>query len=347
METVASESPRLIVAGRFLTGQEEERWQRTLRDPVQVLLRVILTVLLGFFSIQAAGAALQSDWRIPSLVFPLIAGCLWFLAAQVFRAHRRKRQVLESTWLERWQDHRMIRAGCMISLYGDHVAYSTMRGSRILPYAEVTYCVESVDGIRFGNGRVDVCFRSADMTATQLFAVRRFLQEHMNPSLYRVKKSAIPLLAEPLPTVRFANYDTVITRATVFPPEDNREFRDLLKLVLPQMVIYSLTPALLTALTPWPLLNCLIFCAVFMAVGVLLTHLTVRVKRIKQEAIRLAFTKEGVARQQNGEVSFAVHGRYQLNTNDFGVTVWYASGERLDIPWSAIEDPDALKREIA
>ncbi len=347
MDKLVSESPQLVVAGRFLTGQEEERWQRILRDPVQALLRVVLIVLLGFFSIQAAGAALASDWRIPSLVFPLIAGCLWFLIAQMLRARRRKRQVLENTWLERWQDHRMIRAGCMISLYGDHAAYSTMRGSSILPYTEVTHCLESADGILLGNGHVVVCFRSTDMTAAQLFAIRRFLQEHIDPSLYRVKEPAIPLLAEPLPTVRFANFDTVITRATVLPAEDTREFHELLGLVLPQMVIYSLTPALMTALTPWPLLNCLIFCAVFMSAGALVTHLTVLLKNRKQEAVRLAFTKEGIAKQQNGVVSFAVHGRYRLNTSEVGVTVLYASGERLDIPWSAIEDPDALKREIA
>ncbi len=347
MDKLACESPQLVVAGRFLTGQEEERWQRNRRDPVQALLRVVLIVLLGFFSIQAAVASIQSDWRIPSLVFPLIAGCLWFLIAQTLRARRRKRQALENAWLERWQDHRMIRAGCMISLYGDHVAYSTMRGSSILPYTEVTHCLESVDGILLGNGHVTVCFRSADMTAAQLFAVRRFLQEHINPSVCCVKQPAIPLLTEPLPNVRFANFDTVITRATVLPPENTRGFYELLRLVLPQMVIYGLTPALMTALTPWPLLNCLIFCTVFVLAGALLTHRLVRLKNSKQETVRLAFTKEGIAKQQNGVVSFAVHGRYRLHTSEAGVTVLYASGERLDIPWSLVEDPDALKREIA
>ncbi len=347
MDNFTSESPQLVVAGRFLTGQEEERWQRNLRDPVQTLLRVVLIVLLGFFSIQAASAAAQSDWRIPSLVVPLIAGCLWFFIAQMLRARRRRRQALENAWLERWQDHRMIRAGCMISLYGDHAAYSTMRGSSILPYTQVTHCLESVDGILLGNGHVVVCFRSADMTAAQLFAVRRFLQEHINPSVYRFKEPAVPMLLEPLPTVRFANFDTVITRATVIPAEDTREFHELLGMVLPQMIIYGLTPALMTALTPWPLLNCLIFCSLFMLAGALLTRLTVRLKNRKQVAVRLAFTKEGIAKQQNGVVSFAVRGRYQVNTSEAGVTVLYVSGERLDIPWSAIEDSDALKREIA
>lgn len=343
MDNFASESPQLVVAGRFLTGQEEERWQRMLRDPVHALLHVVLIVLLGFFSIRAAGAAAQSDWRIPSLVFPLIAGCLWFLIAQMFRVRRRKRQVLENAWLERWQDHRMIRAGCMISLYSDHAAYSTMRGSSILPYTQVTHCLESVDGILFGNGHVNVCFRSADMTAAQLFAVRRFLQEHISPSVYRIKEPAMPLLFEPLPHVRFANFDTVLTRATVIPTEDVREFQELLRLVLPQMIIYSLTPALMTALTPWPLLNCLIFCGVFLLAGALLSYLTVRLKNRKPEAVRLAFTKEGIAKQQNGAVSFSVRGCYQVNTGESGVTVLYMNGERLDIPWSAVENPDALR----
>lgn len=347
MDTAFPESPQLVVAGRFLTGQEEERWQRLLRDPAQSLLYVILFVLLGFFSIQAADAAIKIDWRIPSLIFPLIAGCLWFLIAQMLRTRRRKRQALENVWLERWQDHRMIRAGCMISLYKDHAAYSTMRGSNILPYAEVTHYLESVDGILIGNGHVVICFRSADMTAGQLIAIRRFLKEHITPRIYRVKESATPLLNEPLPTVRFANFDTVITHATAIPAEDPQEFQESLGMVLPQMAIYGLTPALLTALTPWPLLNCLIICGGFLLLGLLLTYLAVRLKSRNREAVRLAFTKEGVARQQNGVVSFAVHGRYQLTASDVGVTIRYMSGEQLEIPWSAIEDPDALKREIA
>ncbi|MBQ7038651.1 MAG: hypothetical protein IJN61_06060 [Clostridia bacterium] len=346
MDNFTSDLPQLVVAGRFLTGQEEERWQRTLHDPVSKLLCVVLGVLLIFFSIQAAGAATQIDWRIPSLVVPLMAGCLWFLIARVLRARRRKRQALENAWLERWQDHRMIRAGSMISLYRDRAVYSTMRGSSILPYTQVTHCVESVDGILLGDGHVTVCFRGADMTAQQLFAVRRFLQEHVSPSVYRVKESAVPLLSEPLPNVRFANYDTVITRATVIPTTDNRDFHELLGIVLPQMIIYGLTPALMTALTPWPLLNCVIFCGVFMLLGALITHLAVRLKTGKQGVVRLAFTKEGVAKQQNGAVSFAVRGRYQMNKSEAGVTVLYATGERLDIPWSAIEDPDALNREL-
>ena len=346
MDTVTSESPQLVVAGRFLTGQEEERWQRLLRDPASTLLHVVLIVLLGFFSIQAVDAAAQSDWRLPSLVVPLMAGCLWFLIARALRARRRKRQKLETAWLERWQDHRMIRAGSMISLYGDRAVYSTMRGSSILPYAQVTHCVESVDGILLGDGHVTVCFRSADMTAQQLFAVRRFLQTHISPSVYRVKEPPVPLLSEPLPHVRFANFDTVITRAAVIPAEKGEDYRELLGIVLPQMIIYGLTPALMTALTPWPLLNCLVFCGAFMLVGALVTRLTVRAKTSKQGAVRLAFTKEGIAKQQNGVVSFAVRGRYQLNANEIGVTVLYMTGERLDIPWSAIEDPDALNREL-
>ncbi len=348
MDRYASETPQFVVAGRFLTGQEEERWRRALRDPVSGLLRLVLVVLLVFFSIQAAGIAAQSDWRIPSLVFPLIAGCLWFLAAQVLRARRRKRQALESRWLDRWQDDKMIRAGCMISLYNDHAAYSTMRGSSILPYRKVTLCCETADGILFGNDRFTICFRSADLTATELSAIRRFLQERIKPSVYRLTAAAMPALVEPLPHVRFANFDTVITRATVMPTADNREFGELLGLVLPQMMIYGLTPALMTRLTPWPLLNCMIFCAVFMLVGVLLTRLAVRLKNGCEHApVRLAFTKEGVAKQQDGVMSFTVHGRCYLYAGEAGVTVLYTSGERLDIPWSAIEDPDALKREIA
>ncbi len=348
MDRYTSESPQLVVAGRFLTGQEEERWQQALRDPVSRLLRLVLVVLLVFFSIQAAGVAAQSDWRVPSLVFPVIAGCLWFLIAQTFRARRRKRQAFENVWLDRWQDDKMIRAGCMISLYNDHAAYSTMRGSSLLPYNEVTFCCETADGIAFGNDRFSICFRSADLTPTELSGIRRFLQERITPSVYRLKATAIPARVEPLPTVRFVNFDTVITRATVMPTADKREFRELLGFVLPQMMIYSFVPALMTALTPWPLVNCVIFCAVFVLVGALLTRLTLGLKNGRERGpVRLAFTKEGIARKQDGVVSFTVHSRCHLHAGEAGVTVLYTNGERLDIPWSAIEDPDALKTELS
>lgn len=348
MDKHASESPQIVVAGRFLTGQEEERWQKALRDPVLAVLRLVLLVLLGFSSIQAAEVAATSDWRIPSLGFPLIVGCIWFLIAWTLRDRRRKRQTLETVWLDRWQDEKMIRAGCMISLYSDHAAYSTMRGSSILPYSNVAFCCETADGITFGNDRLRICFRSADLTATELSRIRLFLQERIKPSVYRVKATALPMLVEPLPHVRFANFDTVITRATITPIADKREFHDLLGFVLPQMIIYSLTPALMTKLTPWPFVNCILFCAVFVLVGFLLTYWIWQLKTNRVCApVRLAFTKDGVARQQDGAVSFTVRSRCHLYLGQTGVTVLYTSGEQLDIPWSAIEDPDVLKCELA
>lgn len=348
MDRYAPDSSQIVVAGRFLTGQEEERWQRALRDPVSGLLRLVLVILLAFFSIQAMGAAAASDWRLPSLVVPLIAGCLWFLSAWTLRARRHRRQVFENAWLDRWQDEKMVRAGCMIALYRDHAAYSTMRGSSLLPYSEVTLCCETADGILFGNDRFRICFRSADLTLEELVTIRRFLQERMKPSVYRLKAAAIPALAEPLPHVRFANFDTVITRAAVVPTDDKREFGELLGFVLPQTIIYSLAPALMTALTPWPLVNCLVFGTVFVLAGVLLTRLIMRLRKTSgRTPLRLAFTKEGIARQQDGIVSFTVRSRCHLYAGRAGVTVLYTSGERLDIPWSAIEDPDTLKNELA
>lgn len=349
MDNYTSESPQLVVAGRFLTGQEEERWQRVLRDPVSVLLRPVLVILLGFFSIQATGAALASDWRIPSIIFPLIAGCLWFLIIWTVRGRRRRRQALENTWLDRWQDGKMIRAGCMISLYTDHVAYSTMRGSSILRYEEITHFCETADGIAVGNELFYICFRGADLTAQELDGIRRFLQEHVKPSVYRLKTMAIPMLTEPLPHVRFANFDTIITRATAIPTADKREFTDLLGFVLPQMLIYSLVPALMTMLTPWPFVNCLLFAFVFVLVGTGLTALVWRLKRNRrQDPVRLAFTKEGIAKQQSGVVSFTVCERVHLFTEEAGVTVLlYTNGERLYVPFAAMEDPEALKNELA
>ena len=342
-----SQSPQLVVAGRFLTGQEEERWQRVLRDPISDLLRVVLIILLAFFSIQAAALSAEKDWRLPSVVVPLIAACIWCLIVCAQQSRRRRRQAFENAWLDRWQDANMIRAGCMISLYDVHAAHSTMRGSSMLRYTEVTHFCETADGIAIGNERFTICFRSADMTGTELTAIRRFLQEQVTASKYSLKAPAVPALSEPLAHVRFANYDTIITRAAVLPTANKREFSELVGVILPQMIIYSLVPALMIALTPWPLINCLIFGVIFSLFGVLITYLMVGLKKKKQDPVRLVFTKDGIAKQQEGVVTFMVRGRYFVRKTESGVTVVFTNGEQIEIPWESVEDPDAFKREFA
>ncbi len=347
MDNYTAQSPQLVVAGRFLTGEEEERWQRVLRDPVLGLLRVILVILLCVFSIQGAGLAAASDWRMPLVVFPLEAACFCFLIVWARRIRRRKQQAQESVWLDRWQDTKTVRAGCMISLYRDRAVYSTMRGSSVLHFDDVTHFCETEDGIAIGNARFTICFRGMDLTSAELVAVRRFLQQGGIGSRYSLKAATIPRRVEPLPHVRFANYDTVITRAAVMPTEDKYELSELLGIILPQMILYSLVPAFMIAPTPLPLLNCVIFGVVFALVGVLLTYLARFLKKRDKTPVRLAFTKDGIARQQAGVVTFAVRGRYAMRTSENGMTVYFTNGEQLEIPWESAEDAEALKHEFS
>lgn len=343
MEGQAHNTPTFVVAGRFLTGLEEERWQRVLRNPVGGVLQGITVVVLAFFSLQAATLAAQSDWQVPTLVFPMIAACGWFLLSWFFRVRKNRQMARENTWLDKWQDEKCMRAGCMISFYEDHAAYSTMRGSTLLPYAAVTVCCETADGIAFGNARYMLYLRAADLTANELNGLRRFLQQHITSSVYRTKTMAVAGLAEPLPHVRFANFDSVMARALCPKQDRKRQRQEILGFVIPQLMIYSVIPALMTRLTPWPLVNVLIYCASFVLIGLLLTRVFM-VWLIPAEApIQLAFTKEGIARRQDGVETFTVRGRYRLLKDASGVTIMFSSGEQLRVPWDAMDNPDAVK----
>ena len=346
MDKQSTDTPQLVVAGRFLTGQEEERWRRARRDPLYGWLLVASAFLLVVFSIQAVAASMAVDWQLPSVVFPIIATCAWFLIVWSSRVRRRRQQQFESIWMNRWRDYKTLEAGCMISLYDDHAAYSTMRGSSVLPYNEVTYFCETEDGILFGNERFSVCFRSADHTQTEFSGLRRFLCERVRPSLFRAQAMACPERAEPLPTVRFANYDTVITHAEIVPPPA-KTLAELLGFILPQMILYGLVPAFLLPITPWPLVNCAIFCTVFMVGGALLASFAVWLKnRRGQPPVKMAFTKEGIAEKQEGILTFTTWARCAISQSRSGITVRYANGIKRDIPWSAVENPDALQQQV-
>ena len=348
MENPISESPQLIVAGRFLTGQEEQRWQRTLRDPMISALVVIIGGLFFFFSAQAATLAIQSDWLVPSFVFPLIAGSGWFLISWAFRTRRRMRRELEQAAIDRWQDEKAVRAGCMISFYSDHAAYSTLRGSSLMPYNEVTLYRESADGILFGNSHFHIVLRSYDLTAAQLTAVRHFLRGVLPASVYRIQGMATSLVERPLPHVRFANFDNVIACAELPAQKKRWKQRELDGFVIPQALVYGLVPALMTDLTPSPLLNCVLFCLLFVGISLGFSRLLYRVLSSREAyPLQIVFTKEGLARRQHGVVSFTVRDRFRMFEGNDGVTIWFANGDQLEVPWSVMDDPEALRREIA
>lgn len=345
METHTSDSPKFVVAGRFLTGEEEERWRKALRDPVFVIVRIAQILLLATFALQGAALALVF-WQASLFVLPLVAGCACFLIACSVRGHRRRRLASEIKAQDRWTDSRMIRGGSMISFYEDHAAHTTMRGSNFVYYRDVTVFCETADGIAFGNHRYCIYLRSMDLTPNEMNALRRFLQSVL-PARYSLKSPAMPLRYEPLPTVRFANYDTVLTRAVVTDPRKDDRQRELLDRVIPQLLIYSVTPALMTQVTPLPLVNCLVFAVVFGFVGFGAVWWLCRLTERKEDSVmRLAFTEDGIARHRAGVTDFLVSGRVWIYPIHDGITMLFADGEQVDVPWSAMEDPAALQSRI-
>ncbi|MBQ9963555.1 MAG: hypothetical protein IJP14_00330 [Clostridia bacterium] len=347
MDNTAYEIPRIVVAGRFSTDEEEERLHVAMREPVVWFLCIAVAVLVGTFALQALSLASQGDWYVPSFVFPLVAACVWFLIAWTLRVRRRRIQARQNRHADHWYDEKCIRAGCMICFYSDHVAYSTMRGSSILPYAEITRCCETMDGVVLQSQNGKIFLRAADLTAREIEQVREHIRQHIRPAVYRVKAMAEGRLAEPLPHVRFANFDTVITRAVGEPMQRRWKIRELFGLVIPQVLIYSLTPGLRLYLTPWQLLDCLLCAAVFVAVGMVLTLLTVRMLQPRNEIVRVAITRDGVACQHNGFLEFTVNGRFRLEERADGIVIYFTSGEAVFVPFSTVEEPQSLNEYLA
>ncbi len=348
LDKTAYEIPRIVVAGRFSTDEEEERLHAAMREPTVLFLRIVIVVLLLTFSGQALFLAVQSDWYIPTLVFPLVVACCWFLIAWALRARRRRIQARANRRLDIWYDQKCVRAGNMVCFYSDHVAYSTMRGSSILPYGEITQCCETMDGIALRSQNGTLFLRAADLTAREIKQIRELVQTVVRPAVYRVKALASGWLAEPLPHVRFANFDTVISRAAATPVMPRWKTRELFGFVIPQLLIYGLIPGLMLEFTPWQGLNCLLGMVGFVAVGSVLTLLTCCLLRPSQKAvIRVAFTKDGVACQQNGFLFFAVNGRFRLEEQTTGVVVYFSSGESVFVPWETVEQPQQLKEYLA
>ncbi len=347
MDGQSNESPKIVVAGRFLTAEEEERWKQALSDPARVLLRIVLGILVGFFGLQAMSLAAQSDWVTAMIVFPLLAVCLWILIAWALRVRRKERQAWIQKQVDHWQDSRMIRGGCMISFYEDHAAHTTMRGTNTVSYAAVTHFCETVDGIAFGDSHYTVYLRSMDLTPGDMNALRRFLQQVLKSSLYRLKSPAMPVRHEPLPTVRFANYDTVITRAVTTDPRERQLRTEMLGFLLPQLVVYSLVPALMLPITPWPPANILIFAVAVSALGSALALLVFHhTRHTRNTELALVFTEDGVALRRDGVMDFVVNSRLKYFKGSEQLTLLFADGEQLVIPWDAVEDAAALQNRI-
>lgn len=347
MSEHTNESPITVVAGRFLTGEEEERWRKALRDPVRILVRAVLTILFGFFTLQALVLIAETDWLTILVLFPLLAVCVWVAIAWLLHDRRQVRRENENALLNNWQDERMIRGGSMLSFYRDHVAHTTMRGTNTVCYADVTHFCETADGIAFGDRRYTVYLRSMDLTMGEMQALRRLLMQVLKPSLYRLKAPAYPIRHEPLPTVRFANYDTVIARAVTDDPRVKRDVRQMIGLLLPQLAVYAVIPALMLPLFPWPLLSVLVWEIGFLALGCALGYGVWRLSgRGKDNRVWLVFTENGVARRRDGVMDFIVQNRVRYGQTDTALLVQFADGEQLEIPWDAVENAAALRSKL-
>lgn len=343
--------PYIQIAGRTLTLPERLRWQKHLTRG-KGWATAFAGLLILAFSIDAwrmAFAAESLFTRGSSVLVLLIAdGWLLLSLAQALRRRHRRQQGL---WYTDRADKKRDAAGTLTAFYGDRAEFTDIRGTTVLPYAAITHCRETADGFALLTANTLAVLRAEDMTAYDVDRIRTLLKERLAPSVFCRTADTVPHLAEPLPFPVFQNDDVVIARAQV--PGEKREIarvrqrlrRTYATFLFPALLVFSVD----LTLTLHPQRDFLLFLIVaallFEGGGWLLARLLLALfHKPPQTVCRLAFTKEGLAVNENGVSAFAVCDRYRLKKTARAVIVRFVTGERVTVPLTSFEDPDALWR---
>ncbi len=340
------ETLRIFVAGRFLQPQEAVWWMRLLNGPAYTFLWCAILLLLATFFFSTLAQLEQTPWDLRGVVVAVITACSCWCIAGLSRFRKQQNRLVLALFSDRMADKKAVENGCTFAFYDDRVVSTSLRGSDTIWFSDVIMCTESANGFALQTKTAILFLRSADLTAFDLNCIRTHLRTMIAPPHHRVKAVAIPRLAEALPIPRFFNFDTVLTRASVPVFSQTSQKRKQLKaILLPMMLLFSVLPAVSVRLTPWPLLDLIVFAILFGGIGLWVALLLE--KKLSGIAdwpeLQMAFTKEGLAVLCNGITEFTIKQRLTVRFTEHYVHIRYTSGERLRIPLSAVDRPELLK----
>lgn len=339
----------IVLAGRFPSFEEREQWQRV-RDSGRTLVVALITLLTLLFAYEAL-LLLQGEWsRMDVLVtLAVLIPAAVFTALFPIRYRHRQRNALQTEWYTEQADKAALEAGTVIALYPDRAVRTDLRGETVILFSQVTLCTETLHGFHLETPDSALLIRAADLTAAQLLQVRAVLHGGIARERIRTKRAAMSCLREPLPLPVWENTDRVVARAQVTlrrpwlrSVRKQRLHALLRQAVLPASVVYGVVIAeSLPAHSYYPM-DLLLMCAACVAAGMLLTAL-LSAAYGKKTPLALAFTRQGVAMLANGHSRFLVWERLRVAAYDNGIRLLLPSGGQIKIPYSRMDDPEAVR----
>ncbi len=345
-QTQRNETLRIFVAGRFLQPQEAVWWMRLLNGPAYTFLWCAVLLLLATFFFSTLGQLEETPWDLRGVVVAFITACSCWCIAGISRLRKQQNRWTLALFSDRMADKKAVENGCTFAFYDDRVVSTSLRGSDTIWFSDVIMCTECAKGFALQTKTAVLFLRSADLTAFDLHCIRTHLRAVIAPTHHRIKAVATSGLTEALPIPRFFSFDTVLARATVPVAEQTSQKRKQLKaILLPMLLLFSVLPAVSLHLTPWLMLDLIVFAGLFGGIG-LWVSLSLE-KKLSGIAdwpdLQIAFTKDGLAVLCNGITEFSIKQRLAVRFTEQYVHIRYTSGEHLRIPLSAVDRPELLK----
>lgn len=342
----------LVTTGRFAVYNEREYWRRLHAGSrhVVVALMAVLTVLFAWEALIAL--AYMPSWADKIVTLAVVVPATVFTCIYPFRVINAEKTRFLNDFFTEQADKARQAVGYTVALYDDRVVYTDLRGETVIPFSRVTLCTETAHGLYLQAGTTAVLWRSADLTAEQLSAVRDWLRARIPAQRIRVKRAAKGALTEPLLMPLFQNPDRVVARAALTSEYPflrsirQKRTRDLTqRFVFPAMLVYGAVIAQVISLVYYYLVNLALICAGCVMLGVLFTTWFTREKSEKIP-LSLAFTVEGLAVFTQGQSSFTMWQRLKVRLAAHGIWLISPNGDRWFVPFRSMDDPDAVRQLI-
>lgn len=245
-------------------------------------------------------------------------------------------------------DRERHRFGTEIIVTDEAIAVRSLRGTISMPFSDVQSCVETEKGFALTDGRQWIILRSADMTAAlaALLSERFFLR--IDRKVIRRLSMVYPQLQQPLPLMNVPQMAQPLATATTPPIDDGRERQmSLLCAAYGASLggVAGVMVSCLLSLTPWPLVDMLLFIfgiAALMWLITLTAMVVSRPKAMPETSVR--FYNDGLSVTADDVTRFYPKHLVTITVGNGGVYMRMLNQQTLFIPFEAADDAVALRR---
>ncbi len=241
--------------------------------------------------------------------------------------------------------------GDRIAFFTDYVTVTSLRGVRRMKWSEVVTCVETYNGFALYDEANWIILRAQDMTATDVQFVRDYLTARLDPKVMMCRSRAMCVLAQPLPIPQNYPEATCLTSAAIAfeqtelgKREKTRRFLLLFACNTALALLVAVMFAAVFTVTPYHLVDLVIFCAAWVAGSAVVTLLFSKLFfRKNTQTLRLRFEPDGLQITVGETAVFITKDRLRLTVTDSTVRLWFINGDPFSIPLSVVEDASVLK----